>query len=98
MAEIPIPETISFVRDMTLLWPCRQGDFLLWFRCRDIFSGPKTIQCHDFWEMRDGYHVMITNRLEDLPSWFRLHPTEGCNSFVYGMIAEVKNGDDPAEP
>ena len=50
------------------------------------------------WEMRDGYHVTITNRLEDLPPWFRLHPTEVCDSFVYKMMAKVEKGDYPSEP
>jgi hypothetical protein len=48
--------------------------------------------------MRDGYHVTITNRLEDLPLWFRLHPTEICDSFVYKMMAKVEKGDYPNEP
>jgi hypothetical protein len=92
------PEIICFVRDMTLRWPCRQGDFLLWCGYPDIFSGPEAIQCYDIWEMRDGYHVTITNRLEDLPPWFRLHPTEVCDSFVYKMMATVEKGDYPSEP
>jgi hypothetical protein len=93
------PEIICFARDMTLRWPCRRGDFLLWFGYRDIFSGPEAIQCYDLWEMRDGYHVTITNRLEDLPPWFRLHPAEVCDSFVYNkMMAKVEKGDYPSEP
>ena len=39
--------------------------------------------------MRDGYHLTITNRLEDLPPWFKLHPTEVCDSFAYRMMAKV---------
>ena len=98
MADITTPEIISFKRDMTLRWPCRSGDFLLWFGYRDIFGGPEAIQCYDLWEMRDGSHVTITNRLEALPPWFRLHPTEVCNSFVYKMMAKVEKGDCPEEP
>src|SRR5438874_2853857 len=98
MSETRAPETITFRRDTTLRWACRRGDFLLWFGFRDIFSGAKSIRCSDFWEMRDGYHVTITNRLEDLPQWFRLHPTEVCDSFGYKMMAKVKKGDYPSEP
>jgi hypothetical protein len=65
---------------------------------RDVFSGPEAIQCFDLWEMQDGYHVTITNRLEDLPAWFRLHPTEVCDSFVYKMMGKVEMGDYPSEP
>ena len=98
MADTMTPEMISFRRDMTLRWPCRRGDFLLWFGYRDILSGPEAIQCYDLWEMRDGYHLTITNRLEDLPPWFKLHPTEVCDSFVYKMMAKVEKGDYPSEP
>jgi hypothetical protein len=83
---------------MTLRWPCRGGDFLLWFGYRGVFSGPDAIQCQDLWEMRNGHHVTITNRLEDLPPWFRLHPTEVCGSFVYKLMPRVEQGDYPSEP
>jgi hypothetical protein len=48
--------------------------------------------------MRDGHHVTITNRLEDLPAGFRLHPTEVCDSFVYKMVGKFEKGDYPSEP
>ena len=98
MVENTTPEIISFRRDMTLQWPCCRGDFLLWLGYRDILSGPEAIQCYDLWEMRDGYHLTITNRLEDLPPWFKLHPAEVCDSFVYKMRAQVEKGDYPTEP
>lgn len=98
MDNTTTPEIISFRSDMTLRWPCRGGDFLLWFGYRDIFSGPDAIQCQDLWEMRDGYHVTITNRLDDLPPWFRLHPTEVCGRFAYKLMPKVEKGDYPSEP
>jgi hypothetical protein len=98
MADTTTPEIISFRRDMTLRWPCRRGDFFLWFRYPEVFSRPEAIQCYDLWEMRDGYRLTITNRLEDLPPWFKLHPTEVCGSFVYKMMATVEKGDYPSEP
>jgi hypothetical protein len=63
MADRATPEIISFKRDMTLRLSCRAGDFLLWLGYRDVFSGPEEIQCFDLWEMRDGYHLVVTNRL-----------------------------------
>ena len=33
-----------------------------------------------------------------LAPWFRLHPTEICDSFVYKMMAQVGKGDYPSEP
>jgi len=98
MADTPTHEITSFRGDMTTRWPCRGGDFILWFGYRDIFSGPEAVQCYDLWEMRDGYYVTITNCLEDLPPWFRLHPTEVCGRLVYKMMAKVEKGDYPSEP
>ncbi len=98
MPDTTTPEIISLRRDMTLRWPCRRGDFLLWLGYPEIFSGPEAIQCYDLWEMRDGCHVTVTNRLEDLPPWFRLHPTEICDSFVYKMMTKVEKGDYPDAP
>jgi hypothetical protein len=92
------PEIIRFRQDMTLRWPCRRGDFLMWFGFSGIFSGPGAIRCYDLWEMRDGYHVTITNRFEDLPPWFRLHPSEICDSFVYKMYEQIERGDYPPSP
>lgn len=98
MTSTNAPEVVSFRRDLTLRWPCRRGDFLMWFGYQEIFSGPEAIQCYDLWEMRDGYHVTITNRPEDLPPWFRLHPTEICDSFVYKLREKVERGEYPDEP
>jgi hypothetical protein len=86
------PEIIGFARDMTLRWPCRRGDFILWMGYSDIFAGPESIQIHDLCEMGDGYHVTITIRPEDFPAWFELHPTEACNSLALKMAARIEGG------
>lgn len=91
------PEIICFARDMTLRWPCRRGDFILWMRYSDIFSGPESIKIPDLWEMRDGDHVTITNRPEDLPAWFELHPTEVCDNLALKMMEKMKKGYKPGE-
>jgi hypothetical protein len=91
------PEIIRFTRDMTLRWPCRQGDFILWMGYSDIFSG-ESVQIHDLWEMRDGYHVTITNCPEDFPVWFELHPTEVCDILALKMEGRIKEGHYPPEP
>jgi hypothetical protein len=49
--------------------------------------------------MSDGYHVTITNRREDLPAWFGLHPTEVCNRRALKMAARIEAGDQyPEKP
>jgi hypothetical protein len=98
MTDALVPETITFRHDMTFRLSCRAGDFILWLRHRNVFSGSDNIQCRDFWEMRDGGHLLVTNRLEDLPQWFRLYPTEVCDSLVYKMMKKVESGDYPSEP
>jgi hypothetical protein len=98
MTELPGYNIIAFGNDMTLRWPCRRGDFILSFGFPGILSTPEAIRIKDVWEMQDGYHVTVTNRLEDLPIWFRLHPTEVCDSFAYQMMPKVEKGDYPAEP
>ncbi len=88
----------KYVRaDTTLRWPCRGGDLLLWIRSGDPFSGGQA-RIPDFWQMRDGNHVTITNRWEDLPSWFRLFPPEVCGRFVSRMMEKVRTKDFPEHP
>lgn len=98
MSKTVKPDITTFGRDMTLRWQCRKGDFLLWLGYRDLLSGPEGMECHDLWEMGDGYHVTITNRIEDLPPWFRLHPSETRDSFVFELYERVKRGDYPRAP
>ena len=70
----------------------------MWFGYLDIVSGSERLDCYDLWEIRDGYHVTITNRLADLPPWFRLHPTEICNRFVFKLYEQIERGDYPETP
>src|ERR1035437_10338806 len=91
------PEIIDFGRDMTLRWPCRQGDFILWIGYLNILSGSESMQIRDLWEMRDGYHATITNRPEDLPAWFELHPTKVCDVLALKMMAKMEKGYKPGE-
>src|ERR1051326_15854 len=97
MSSATEAEIVHFVRDMTLHWPCRRGDFLLWMGYSNIFSGPGSIRVYDIWEMGDGYHVTITNRPEDFPAWFELHPTEVCGNLAYKMMARMEQGYKPGE-
>lgn len=87
-----------FDSDMTRRWSCRKGDFLAWFRWKNIFADPKNgVDILDVWEMRSGDFVTITNRMDDLPSWFELHPTEVCNRLAYEMMEKLNKGYRPGE-
>lgn len=98
MPETDKPEILRFIRDMTLRWSCRRGDFLLWMRFANVFTAPRGLKIVDLWEMRDGDFVTITNRLEDLPAWFELHPTEVCNALAYKMMAKLGEGYQARDP
>ena len=47
--------------------------------------------------MRDGYHVTITNRPEDFPPWFELHPLEVCDVLALKMQAKIEKGYKPRD-
>lgn len=86
-----------FGPQMTVRWSCRKGDFLAWFRWRGIFGNPEnSVDMLDVWEMRSGDFVTITNRTDDLPRWFELHPTEVCNHLAYEMAAKLNKGYRPS--
>lgn len=96
--KIGRPDIIRFVNDMTLMWPCRPGDIVLWMRFASIFSSPPRLEIPDFWQMRAGYSVTITNRPEDFPAEFQLHPTEVCDSLAFKMVDQIKRGHYPPQP
>jgi len=63
-------ETIIQVgNDETLRWQVSAGDHILWVRWKDIFSSKSEVGILDFWEIRAGDAVAITNRIQDLPPW-----------------------------
>jgi len=88
-----------FVAKTTLKWEVSAGDYILWLRWRDIFSSKSDIAILDFWEMRDGDSVSITSRIEDLPTWFELHPTEVSGLAACSMMQKkLASGYKPGEP
>lgn len=91
-------EHTIFRKDTTFKWPCRSGDYIIWFRCNGIFS-PKGDQysVNDVWQLKDGDSITLTNRRVDLPSWFELHPLEVSGSSVSWMMKKLKSGYEPKE-
>jgi hypothetical protein len=88
--------TTDFKSDTTLRWPCRAGDYLLWAGCRGF--GGSAFDIDDFWELRDGNHVTITNRFADLPGWFQLHPLEASGSNAYRIMERLNEGMEVRPP
>jgi hypothetical protein len=92
-----ITSTVTAVeRDTTFRWPCREGDFIIWFRWTDVFAVPR-VQVLDFWALHDGDAVTITNRTADLPAWFALHPTEVQGLLALEMGERLRRGYQPLE-
>lgn len=104
--------TIRTRRDMTLRWSFRKGDYLIWFRRGPTpyrnrlhnrnrnHDGNENGNVHvrDMWQLVDGSHAVITNRRQDFPIWFDLHPTEVSNSLISWMMKKISSGDHPSEP
>lgn len=84
-----------FDGDMTLRLSCREGDFLMWCSYT-IFSNRYIIK--DFWQLRDGDFVTITNKQVDLPPWFELHPTETTRALIPWMREKLNSGYEPLDP
>jgi hypothetical protein len=82
---------IHFSADMTLHWSFSESDLLVWMRWENIFT-ERTVEIVNVWEMRDGDHVTITNRIEDLPIWFKLHPSEASGIMSNKMLALLDKG------
>ena len=86
----------NFRKNTTTRLSFRNTDYLLHFRYTNIFSEKLSIL--DMWELKSGDCAVITNRKEDLPNDFKLHPSEVCNSLIYELLDSFNNGDYPPEP
>jgi hypothetical protein len=84
----------------TVRWSCQAGEYVLWVGTDSILTSNQrsawTIR--DFWQMRDGDSVIITNRWADLPGWFELHPTEVGGDATVEMTKRLNAGYRPDDP
>jgi hypothetical protein len=93
------PEVVTyFGANTTLRLEVNPSDYVLWVRWKHIFSPTNDIDVLDFWEMKEGDSVAITSRIEDLPPWFELHPTEVSGAACYWMMKKLESGYRPSEP
>jgi hypothetical protein len=100
MSSTTTPPIRRFGDDLTLRWSCRVGEFVLWVGLQNFLASDRESgwMVRDFWLVRDGDFVTITNRSADLPSWFELHPSEVCGSAVSKMMERLAAGYQPKEP
>lgn len=95
-SEIVANCVYRFNEDTTKRLSFRKSDLLVQVRFTSFFS--KQLSIVDLWEMKSGQYATITNRIEDLPSWFRFHPTEVCNRLAFIMLDRFNKGDYPPAP
>jgi hypothetical protein len=98
--SIQIPSASFLDDDQTVRWSCRSGEFALWVSTESPLTSHHLLgwSIRDFWQMRDGDFLTITNRSEDLPVWFDLHPREVANREVRKMSRRIDAGYSPREP
>ena len=70
-------------------------DIVLHFRISP-FAGDKP-EILDYWQMKGTSVLQITNKDDELPPGFELHPTEVCNELAQKMVAKMKSGWKPKE-
>ncbi|MEN6478491.1 MAG: hypothetical protein ABFD20_02490 [Anaerolineales bacterium] len=79
-----------FGADTTQYLPCRNGDALMWLEYPSMFDAQPEIV--DIWQLHDGEYVLMTNRWEDIPSWFSLHPNEVRGHYLPRMREQINAG------
>jgi predicted esterase YcpF (UPF0227 family) len=90
--------------DDTVRFSARSGDFLFWIGTDSFLAAHQfsAWTVRDFWQMRDGDSITITNRWDDVPSWFTLQPTEVSGSATYkftkAMLANYKPDQETRGP
>lgn len=93
-----------FEEDDTVRFSARSGDFLFWIGTDSFLNAHQfsAWQVRDSWQMRDGDSITITNRWDDVPSWFTLQPTEVSGSAMYKftktMLANYKPDQETRGP
>lgn len=94
------PTRRAFGSDETVRWSCQAGDFVLWVGTDPFPQSDRASAwtIRDFWQMRDGDSVTITNRCADLPVWFELHPAEVADAAALQMVERLNAGYRPQEP
>lgn len=88
-----------FLKDETVRWSCGRGEYALWVGTDSFVNADRASSwsIRDFWQMREGDCLTITNRWADLPSWFELHPSEVAGRAVDEMMKRLDAGYQPKE-
>jgi hypothetical protein len=85
-------------RNFTARWTCQRGDYLLWLSRGNPLQRREEPLVADVWSICDEALVTITNRWQDFPPWFDLHPLEVSGQFIPWMKQRMEARDYPEEP
>ena len=84
--------------DFTERWSCREGDLMVWLKAPSLMQADADFSVVDFWYMRDGQHVLVSNRPVDFPDWFTLHRTEVSGVEAARLMERLNEGFAPGAP
>ena len=89
---------VRFRSDETHRLSTQAGDQLIWFRWSFEAILSRTLpDVLDVWSPTSGDWVLMSNRIDDFPAWFELHPLEVAGTFVPWMKQRLRNGYQPQE-
>ena len=89
---------INVATNTTIRLSCHDDDIMIWCSPKGLLSRSKdSYKILDFWELRSDELITITNRIEDLPSWFNLNPLEVSGKYVNWMEKKLNQGYEPGE-
>ena len=93
------PVAHPFRGDETIRWSCRRGEYVLWVATDSFLTADRASSwsIRDFWQLRDGDFLTITNHWADLPGWFELYPLEVADRAVWEMKKRLDTGYKPKE-
>lgn len=91
---------LTFKSETTIRWECMLDDFIIWVSpggFLDAVADKSSVSIVDIWQLRDNDFVTITNKLEDIPVWFELHPTEVSGKLCRWMTNKLNSGYEPKD-
>ena len=86
----------TFQLESTIRWEGMLGDYILWLSPESFFNA-ESFTMIDMWQVKNGDVVTITNKVEDLPPWFELHPTETSGKLARLMMKRLNSGHEPKD-
>lgn len=88
------PSTVHFGIEHTERLPGCGGDLLMHVRSLPLQG---ELQLTDIWKLNGNTQILLTNRHQDLPYWFQMHPLETGGEALEWMRTLLEAGYEPPE-